>query len=107
MPEAVRVSVGNGVGDLDGDFNGTADVHLTAGRLGTKRLPLLELEGQIHPGVVFAAIVAPEKMENAAVVPPIVIVYVLLELSVLQMTSDLSSAVPADPVGTLVNDGAV
>src|SRR4029450_5033817 len=56
MPEAVSVRIGNGVGDLDGDFNGTTDVQGTAGSLGTKRLPFLELEGQIHPGIVFAAI---------------------------------------------------
>ena len=54
MAEAVRMCIGNGVGDLDRDLHRASDVHRTAGRLGAQRLSFLELEGEVDAAVVFA-----------------------------------------------------
>jgi hypothetical protein len=50
------MGIGDGVGDLNGDFDCTADVHRAARRLGAERLPLLKLESEIDAGVMFAHI---------------------------------------------------
>ena len=54
MDEAGGVRVGDGVGNLDRDLHGAADVHRPARRFGPQRLALQELEREVDAAVVLA-----------------------------------------------------
>ena len=56
MAEAVRMCIGNGVGNLNRDLHRAPHVHRTPGRLRAQRLSFLELEREVDAAVVFADI---------------------------------------------------